>query len=188
MSTEFTKWYYDTCIHMSNMKMLKIGSAVLQKELKMFKFWCTWMDGNNVPRIPSPYFGIRNGAWFKLFFFSSSKRISNISRERKNIVNAFENRNIFWLRHIFVDIYNEEWFEKKISHNSKTGYLQGWTPVLYRSAGFKAFKKEYLIIMLQLYIFMLLILKQVWGAVILKHHLHLLHLTTSSYTYVCNDK
>ena len=52
-------------------------------------------------------------------FFSSFKRISNISRERKKILymrlkieiysgSEYEN----WT-HIFVDIYDEEWFELK---------------------------------------------------------------------------
>ena len=115
MSTEFTKWYYDTCIHMSNMKMLKLIQQFYRKSWK-----CSSFDRlKQCTRIASPYFGIRNGAWFKLFFFSSFKRVSNISRERKKILymrlkieiysgSKYEN----WT-HIFVDIYNEEWFERK---------------------------------------------------------------------------
>ena len=113
MSTEFTKWYYDTCIHMSNMKMLKLIQQFYRKSWK-----CSSFDRlKQCTRIPSPYFGIRNGAWFKLFLLFSppSKEYQTSLVKEKNIVHGFENINIlFWPRtHIFVDIYNEEWFEKK---------------------------------------------------------------------------
>ena len=142
MSTEFTKWYYDTCIHMSNMKMLKLIQQFYRKSWK-----CSSFDRlKQCTRIASPYFGIRNGAWFKfyLIFFLLQKNIQHLSWKKKILYMRLKIEIYYsgpecenWT-HIFVDIYNEEWFEKKISYNSKTRYLQGLTPVLYRSAGFKA--------------------------------------------------
>ena len=140
--------------------MLKIGSAVLQKELKMFKFWCTWMDWNNVPRIASPYFGIRNGARFKLFLFCfspPSKEYQTSLVKEKNIVHAFENRNIFRLRIWKLNTHFRRYlwwgmvWVKKISHNSKNSLFTRFNSSSIPICRFQSIN-ESLIIMLQLYI------------------------------------
>ena len=128
-------------VYEPNMKMLKLIQLFYRKSWK-----CSSFDRlKQCTRIPSPYFGIRNGAWFKLFFFPPPSKEYQTSLVKEKILYMRLKIEIYYSgpecenwTHIFVDIYNEEWFEKKISYNSKTRYLQGLTPALYRSAGFKA--------------------------------------------------
>ena len=92
-----------------------------------------------------------------IWFFSSFKRISNISRERKKNLymglkieiysgSKYEN----WT-HIFVDIYNEEWFERKNKLQFENSLFTRFNSSSIPICRFQSIK-ESLIIMLQLYI------------------------------------